>query len=164
MTSLLKPILLPALILVSGCVTMPEGPSVLVLPGTGKSFDQFRLDDMDCRQFASSQVGGTTAAQAGVDSGVKSAAIGTIVGAAAGAAIGGSRGAGTGAGAGLAVGTLGGTAAAQESGHNLQKRYDFGYQQCMYAKGHRVPISGRFDYQSRQQTAYPPPPPPPPSP
>ena len=53
-----------SLLLLGACVSMPTGPSVMVLPGTGKSFDQFRVDDMDCRQFASSQVGGATADQA----------------------------------------------------------------------------------------------------
>ena len=38
---------LPAalVVLLTGCVTIPTGPSVMVLPGSGKSFDQFRLDD-----------------------------------------------------------------------------------------------------------------------
>jgi len=77
--------------LLGACVTMPSGPSVMVLPGTGKSFDQFRADDMDCRQFANFQVGGTDANQAATDSALKSAAVGTVLGAAAGAAIGGRR-------------------------------------------------------------------------
>src|SRR5450759_4195863 len=74
-----------ALLLVGACTTLPSGPGVMVLPGTGKSFDQFRADDFDCRQFASMQVGGTAPNQAAADSGVKSAAVGTLVGAAAGA-------------------------------------------------------------------------------
>src|SRR5450830_423710 len=95
-----------ALLLVGACTTLPSGPGVMALPGTGKSFDQFRADDLDCRQFASAQVGGTAPNQAALDSGVKSAAVGTLVGAAAGAAIGGSSGAAVGAGTGLAVGAL----------------------------------------------------------
>jgi hypothetical protein len=160
MALVLRISLFAAMILASGCVTVPEGPSVLVLPGTGKNFDQFRSDDRECRQFASGQVGGTTASQAGTDSGMKSAVVGTIVGAAAGAAIDGGRGATTGAGAGLLIGGLAGTDSAQGSALSIQKRYDFGYQQCMYAKGHRIPVSGRFTDQSRQ-APYPPPPPPP---
>ncbi|MDD4904712.1 MAG: hypothetical protein PHD39_00945, partial [Methylobacter tundripaludum] len=58
---------------VSGCVSLPTGPSVMVLPGTGLSFDQFRNDDAVCQQYAYFQVGGTTANQAAVDSGVTSA-------------------------------------------------------------------------------------------
>ena len=41
-----------ALALLAGCVTVPTGPAVMVLPGSGKSFEQFRADDLDCRQFA----------------------------------------------------------------------------------------------------------------
>jgi len=129
--------------LVAGCTSMPTGPGVLVLPGTGKSFDQFRYDDNECRQYAHAQVGGKTADQAGVDSGVRSAAIGTAVGAVAGAAIGGSSGAATGAGVGLAGGALAGSGSAYSSSLSLQQRYDFGYQQCMYAKGHKIPMAER---------------------
>ena len=134
----------------------------MVLPGTGKSFEQFRADDMDCRQFASSQVGGNTADQAAETSGLKSAAVGTAIGAAAGAIVGGRRGAATGAGTGLIVGGAAGAGAAGSSQHALQQRYDFGYQQCMYAKGHRIPTSGRFENTARRPSAaYTPPPPPP---
>ncbi len=61
--------LVPAVFL-AGCVSMPEGPGVMVLPGSGKSFDQFRFDDYECRQFASSQIGGSSPNQAATDSGV----------------------------------------------------------------------------------------------
>lgn len=134
----------------SGCTAMPEGPSVMVLPGTGKSFDQFRLDDIDCRQYASAQLGGGTAAYNAADSGVHSAALGTLLGAAAGAAANGGRGAGVGAGAGLALGGMAGTGAAQQSGGITQRRYDMGYQQCMYAKGHRIPSYG-YGWPTMQQ-------------
>ena len=140
------------------------------IPSTGKSFDQFRTDDFDCRQYASAQIGGTTPAQAANDSGVKSAAIGTAVGAAAGAAIGGGSGAAVGAGAGLLVGAAAGASAGERSAYGLQRRYDFGYEQCMYAKGHKIPVSGRFVSSSPSTTFVPPPPapgayipPPPPS-
>lgn len=157
---------LVGLLLIGACTTMPEGPSVLVLPGTGKSFDQFRADDFECRQFANGQVGGTTAAQASSDSGVRSAAVGTVMGAAAGAVIGGGKGAAVGAGTGLLVGALAGTGAAEASAQGVQQRYNFGYMQCMYAKGHRIPVSGRFTYTNppAPPTYTAPPPPPPPSP
>ena len=64
-----------ALCSVAGCVSMPSGPSVLVLPGSGKNFDQFRGDDSYCKQYASEQVGGVTPNQASVSSGVASAAV-----------------------------------------------------------------------------------------
>lgn len=169
MNRTLKVLSLGALVLMTGCVTVPSGPSLMSLPGSGKSFDQFRFDDADCRQYASSQVGGSTPDQAGVDSGVKSAAVGTVVGAAAGAAIGGnSAGAAAGAGIGLLGGALAGSGAANASSYTLQQRYDIGYTQCMYAKGHKVPVSGRFasssDRPARRYAAPPPPPPDQPAP
>jgi hypothetical protein len=154
-----------ALLLLGACVSMPSGPSVMVMPGTGKSFDQFRADEASCRQYAQYQLGGATADQAAVDSGVRSAALGTVLGAVAGAAINGRSGAGVGAGAGLLYGGLAGAGAANSSGYGAQRRYDFGYQQCMYAKGHRVPVSGRFSNEMRAPAsgyAVPPPNTPPP--
>lgn len=149
---------------VTGCVSLPTGPSVMVLPGSGLSFEQFRNDDAICQQYAFSQVGGKTANQAAVDSGVTSAAVGTALGAAAGAAIGGGRGAAIGAGSGLVGGSLVGTGAAGSSMYATQDRYDVAYIQCMYAKGHRVPVSGQFSTETPRQAAPPPPPgsPPPP--
>ena len=160
MPRILKVTPLFALFALAGCVSVPTGPSVLVLPGTGKSFDQFRLDEYDCKQYAHAQVGGNTANQAAEDAGVRSAVVGTALGALAGAAIGGnSRGAGVGAGVGLLAGSAAGAGAGQSSGYELQRRYDHSYQQCMYAKGHRVPIAGR--YAPTEQRASTPPPPPP---
>lgn len=152
-------------LLVAACTTMPSGPSVMVLPGTGKSFDHFRADDMECRNYALQSIGGVAPSQAAQGSGVTSAVVGTVVGAAAGAAIGGHEGAGVGAGAGLLVGGLAGTETAATSGYALQGRYDVSYVQCMYAKGHQVPVSGRIYRQSRPPSYRPPPPgvPPPPS-
>jgi len=145
--------------LLAACTTAPTGPNVLVLPGSGKSFDQFRSDDVECRQFASQQIGGATASAAATDSGVRSAAVGTLLGAAAGAAINGSQGAGVGAGTGLLMGGLIGTGAADASAQDMQRRYDFGYQQCMYAKGHRVPVHGQFTAETREREYAVPPPP-----
>ncbi|HCE09199.1 MAG TPA: hypothetical protein DIT28_16575 [Oxalobacteraceae bacterium] len=146
---------LAALLLVTACTTIPDGPSVLVLPGSSKNFDQFRMDDADCRQFASYQIGGTTPNQAGIDSGVRSAAIGTVLGAAVGAAVGGRDSAAIGAGTGLLMGSTAGAGSAQASGYQLQRRYDNSYLQCMYSKGNRVPASGRSMTESPSR--YPPP-------
>lgn len=146
-------------VLLAGCASIPEGPSVMVLPGTGMGFAQFRADDMECRSFALASIGGQTANQAATDSGVKSAAVGTVVGAAAGAAIGGGEGAAIGAGSGLVVGGLAGTQSAYASGYGVQHRYDIGYIQCMYALGHQVPVSGRVYRQLEPARTAPPPPP-----
>ncbi|MDD5175665.1 MAG: glycine zipper family protein [Sterolibacterium sp.] len=160
------------LLLVAGCASVPTGPSVMALPGTGKNFEQFRSDDAECRQYAHYLVGGTGADQAAVDSGVRSAAVGTLVGAIAGAAIGGGHeGASAGAGTGLIVGTMAGTGAAQSSAYATQRNYDHAYIQCMYAKGEQVPVSGAMSRGRVQAPAdsvplapagssYPPPPPP----
>jgi len=158
----MKRIAIGLMALLAGCTTMPAGPGVLVLPGTGKSFDQFRADDMDCRQFASSQIQGT-AQQGANNTAVESAVVGTAVGAAAGALVGGHQGAGAGAATGLLAGSLIGAGTGNQAGHTLQARYDYGYQQCMYAKGHRVPVAGRLDSAPRQAApaTYAPPPPPP---
>lgn len=159
-----KGFLAATVVVVAGCATIPDGPGVMVLPGSTKTFDQFRADDADCRQYSSAQVGGKTANKAAVDSGVASAAVGTAVGAAAGGLMGGSSGAAIGAGVGLAGGALVGADAGNSSGRSLQQRYDFAFQQCMYARGHQIPMArGSMPRQQQRQTTAPPPPPPPPA-
>lgn len=156
-----------SVLLLAACASVPNGPSAMALPGTGKDFEQFRYDDASCRQFAHEQIGGTTANQASNDSFARSAAVGTALGAAVGAAAGGGRGAGVGAATGLLVGSMIGVNEADVSAYGAQHRYDNAYIQCMYAKGHRVPVSGRSVTQRRPAyappppAAYPPPPPPP---
>jgi hypothetical protein len=154
-----------ATLLLAACATPPpSGPGILVLPGTGKNFDQFRVDDQECRGFAHAQMGGKTAEQAASDSAVKSAVVGTAVGTAAGALLGGSQGAAVGAGVGLAGGSIVGSDTSRYAAGSLQQRYDHAFTQCMYAKGHRVPVSGRYSDAGRptQSAARTPPPPPPP--
>lgn len=167
----------------AACASVPTGPSMMALPGSGKSFEQFRHDDYYCRQFAHEQIDGMTPNRASISSSAASAAVGTGLGAAAGAALGGGRGAAIGAGTGLVVGSLAGTHTAGASGYASQQRYDNGYVQCMYGKGHRVPVPGQIannpyirgvnqhmnlSYPSYppargvQRNPFPPPPPPPP--
>ena len=167
-----KLLLLPPIVAITACVSMPTGPSVMVLPGSSKSFEQFRYDDYDCRRYAYAQIGGITARDASVSSGVESAAVGAGLGAAAGAALGGGEGAAIGAGTGLLAGGLAGTGSARTSGYERQYRYDISYIQCMYAKVHRVPVSGKITSElpppgSQKQIKISPPPPgftPPPPP
>ena len=153
-----------AALLLAGCATPPpSGPGILVLPGTGKNFDQFRFDDQECRGFAHAQLGGKTAEQAANDNAARSAVVGTVVGAAAGGLIGGTEGAAVGAGIGLAGGSLVGADTSRYAAGSVQQRYDYAFTQCMYAKGHRVPVSGRYaDAPRTRQAARTPPPPPPP--
>ena len=53
---------------------------------------------------------------------------------------------------------------AYDTAGSVQQRYDFAFTQCMYAKGHRVPVSGRYSDATSpapSQSASTPPPPPP---
>lgn len=159
-----------SVLLISACVSVPNGPSTMALPGTGKNFDQFRYDDASCREFAHEQIGGTTANQASNNSFAESAVVGTVLGALVGAAAGRGRGAGVGAATGLVVGSAVGANSANASSYGTQRRYDNAYTQCMYAKGHQVSVSGRIMTQQPpayspappSPAGYPPPPPPPP--
>jgi hypothetical protein len=161
---------LTALAALSGCATIPPGPSVAVMPGSNKNFEQFREDDAVCRQYADQSIG-LSAQQSASDSAAKSAAVGTVLGAAAGALIGaatGDPGAGAaiGAGGGLIMGSAYGYDAYERSGTTVQDRYDIAYMQCMYAKGNQVPMStyGAYEPPPAQSTYTPPPPPPGPPP
>jgi uncharacterized protein YcfJ len=151
---------LGALLLLGACASTPTAPSMLVLPGSTKNFEQFRVDDIDCRQYAQMQIGSNSAELAQQDSIARSAIVGTVLGAVAGAAINGGHGAGVGAGAGLALGGLSGASSSQGTGYNLQQRYDISYQQCMYAKGNQIPSYGTGNRRvvrpdARQMSAYP---------
>lgn len=153
-------------VLASGCASVPTGPNVTVLPGTGKNFSQFQEDDSVCRQFAYQQ-SGAQGSDPNKDT-ATGAVVGTLLGAALGAAIGAAAGSpGTGAAVGAGVGLTGGTAAgassAQASGLSLQQRYDAAYIQCMYAKGHQVPVSARGSYSGQPARPASPPPPAPPA-
>jgi hypothetical protein len=146
-----------ALLALGGCATAPTGPSVLVLPGNDRSFNDFRADEAECRQYASQQIGTSPN-----ESTVRGAVIGTVIGAAAGAAIGGHQGAGGGAGTGLPFGTAGGGGSSERRAYGSQRQYDNAYIQCMYGRGHRVPVSGAFSRPTRapaDPNGYPPPPP-----
>jgi hypothetical protein len=146
-------------LLLSGCVTVPTGPSTMVLPGSGKDFEQFKVDDAQCRQWALQQTG-TTTAKAANESAVGSAAVGTVVGAAAGAAVGAAYGdPATGAAVGSGVGLLGGTAVGADRAAgaewSVQHRYDVAYMQCMYAKGNQIPLPGGFHQPPRPTRQHP---------
>src|SRR5437868_4686808 len=129
-------------LLLGACATVPAGPSVLVLPGTGKPFDQFQADDFVCRQWASQQAGTAPEQVAGLKT-AQDAGLGTLIGAGLGAVIGAAAGnpglgAAVGAGGGLLTGSVVGAGAGQRAGAQVQQRYDNAYEQCMYAKGNRV--------------------------
>ncbi len=137
-------VVLLAASLSGGCATYPPGPSVMALPGSGANFDQFQRDDMDCQVYAQ-QAAGMSTRQSGEKGAVDSAVVGTMVGAAAGALLGAASGdaaagAAIGAGSGLIIGAASGSDAYGVSGARTQDRYDTAYVQCMYARGHQVPV------------------------
>ena len=149
----------------AGCAaTIPNGPSVAVMPAPGKPFDVFVAEDNVCRQFAQQSIG-TSANQAATESAAKSMAVGTAVGAVAGALAGGHEGAGTGAAIGLLGGAAVGSDQGRYSGYEAQRRYDIAYEQCMYAKGNQLPQASRYQprviYSQPPAPSYYPPPPPP---
>ncbi len=155
----------PCIGVLAGCVaTMPNGPSVAVMPAVGKPFELFVAEDRQCRQFAQQSIG-MSANQAATESEMKNIAAGTAIGAVAGAAAGGHEGAGAGAAMGLLTGAAIGSGEAQYSGHEAQRRYDISYEQCMYAKGNQLPQAPQYQpriiYSQPPASPYYPPPPPP---
>jgi outer membrane lipoprotein SlyB len=149
------------LLVFGGCATLPSGPSVNVLPGPGKAFEQFQAEDAFCRQWAGQQIG-----QSPQDIMNQNAAAGAVVGTATGAALGALIGAATGhagtgaaigAGSGFLFGTAAGANAGQVYGREAQRRYNIAYVQCMYAKGNQIPGAQRI---RRVRRIAPPPPPP----
>ncbi len=87
--------LLVTVSLLSGCATIPAAPSVMALPGPGKTLEQFHAEDTLCRQWAAQR----------------------------------------------AQETAKGASAGQRYGWAVQQWYDMAYQQCMYAKGNRIPAA-----------------------
>jgi outer membrane lipoprotein SlyB len=149
-----------AFLVLSGCATLPTGPSVRVLPGPGKTFEQFQADDAVCRQWAEQQIG-ISPQQTVNQNAATGAVVGTVIGAGLGAAVGAASGhpgagAAIGAGSGLLVGTASGANAGNVYGMEAQRRYDNTYAQCMYAKGNQVP--GAVPYYRPRRAAPPPPP------
>jgi len=142
----------------AGCASIPTGPSVAVMPGPGKPFDQFQADNAICREFAQQQIG-VNPNQVAREQVLSGAAAGAAIGAASGALMGhGHEGSAESmAGAGVIVGSAAGASAAGQSTMTLQRRYDIAYQQCMYAKGNLIP-----GYPAPRYVAPPPPSSPPP--
>ncbi|WP_034293689.1 glycine zipper family protein [Herbaspirillum sp. RV1423] len=153
-----------ALLALGGCVSVPTGPSVMAMPGNGKSYEQFRAEQAQCQQYAQESIGGQ--AQATQNNAANNAAAGTAIGAVAGALIGaasGNAGAGAaiGAGGGLLVGSAAGSNAAAGGNYSMQQRYDMTYSQCMYSKGNQIQSTQTTTYVYHPRRYYYAPPPPP---
>jgi len=154
-------LLFVVLLALGGCATVPRGPSVMAMPGEGKTFEQFQADDAVCRQWAAQKIG-LSPQETVTQNTATGAVVGTVIGAGLGAAIGAASGhvgtgAAIGAGSGLLVGTASGANAAQYYGREAQRRYDIAYTQCMYAKGNEIP---EMVTRPRRYRRTPPPPPP----
>ncbi len=135
--------LLPLLALGACTPATPTGPTIMALPGQGKSFQQFQYDDQNCRNYAQSRSNAAQVAGNTQNSTAGTAVIGTLIGAAAGAALGSLSGnVGAGAGIGAGAGLLGGGAVAggqaQDASNSLQGRYDMAYAQCMVGNGESI--------------------------
>ncbi|TMG80838.1 MAG: hypothetical protein E6H74_14030 [Betaproteobacteria bacterium] len=114
-----------AVVGLTACVTVPSGPSVMVLPGSHKTFEQFQADGSSCQAYAQQTVGlppGQVAAETGRAG--PEAAIG--------------------AGTGLLLGSAAGSNAYGATYYGVQRRYDQAYVQCMYAKGNQVPVRSGY--------------------
>ena len=134
----------------AGCVSAPEAPTVMVLPGSGKTYETFQRDDVVCRNTAYRSLNG--AAHDTNNNGITTAATGTVIGAAAGALIGsagGPQGTTDGLAVGAASGLLLGSAMAGggrgQTQNVMQDQYNVIYVQCMYAKGHKIPQAYAWD-------------------
>jgi len=128
---------------VCGCATtMPQGPSVMVMPAQGKPFAKFQEEDAECRKWGEKS-SGVSAADAQNQNTISGAAIGSLIGAGAGALLGSASGnvgagAAVGTGAGLLVGTAAGADAGRVSAREAQQRYDIAYSQCMASHGNQI--------------------------
>jgi len=156
-------------LLLAGCASVPEGPTLPALQGSRKSAEQFAADDRQCRAVATDRLGGLSPSEAANQTAAAGAVAGTAIGAVTGALIDGSSGAAAGAGMGLLFGLMTGTANSQGTYAVTQQQYDGAYHACMYARGHKVPVPANSVNAYRAQfeaapprAAAPVPPPPPP--
>jgi outer membrane lipoprotein SlyB len=151
---------LTSALLLGACVTVPTAPTVMALPGSNKTFDEFQADAYSCQQFAQQMVGGVpvqannAAAANAVGATALGAAAGAIIGSASGNA---GAGAAIGAGTGLLFGSAAGSNYYYGSYYQVQRQYDGAYMQCMYAKGNQIPVRGARPYQAPAHTHYGPP-------
>ena len=126
----------------AGCATLPAGPTVRVMPTSGKPFDKFQIEDATCRQWAAQQIGMTPQEIANQRT-FSGAAVGTVIGAGIGLLLGSATrqpgaGAAVGAGTGLLIGSAIGSDEGRVYGYEAQRRYDNAYAQCMYSYGNQV--------------------------
>src|ERR1700743_1292736 len=96
---------LTSVLLLSGCVTQPLGPSFSAMPPQGKSLPAFNADEDACQHYAGDRVAGRV--KAANDSVTTGTIVGTALGVGLGAAVGNTQGAIVGGAAGAAIGNSG---------------------------------------------------------
>jgi uncharacterized protein YcfJ len=126
-----------AMIALAACAPTVMAPTVPVMPGANKSFEQFAFEQQTCQAYANSQTA-PLAAQAN-NQAIGGALITTALGAGLGAAIGGGQGAAIGAASGALFGGAAGAHGSSFAGMSIQQQYDIYYAQCMQAHGNQVP-------------------------
>ena len=151
-----------SILLLSGCVTQPIGPSFSAMPPQGKSMQAFDADESACEQYAGDRVAGRV--DAANNQVATSTIVGTAIGVGLGAAVGNTQGAIVGGTAGGLIGN--GTSGPGYKQAGVQRQYDAAYAQCMTSRGNRVGYGPRpGDYPPPPGYGPPPPgyyPPPPP--
>jgi len=126
-----------AALTLAGCAPTVMAPTVPVMPGANKPFDQFAADQQACQAYANSQTA-PLSAQAN-NQALGSTLLTTALGAGLGAAIGGGHGAAIGAASGAVVGGAAGAHGSSIAGMGIQQQYDMYYAQCMVAHGNQIP-------------------------
>ena len=109
-------------LLAAGCAAAPKIPDVAVMPGPGKTFQQFEADDRACRLYAEKAVPGV------VSDGKEALPAATPRAAAGGLS-----------GMGLLMGSSLGVQETDPAERGAQQSYDIDFGQCMAAYGNRLP-------------------------
>lgn len=123
-------------LMAGGCASVPaetgNAPSVGVLPGGGKTMAQFNTDDVACRGVAHARANDNTPLPVAMGLGsVEVASSSSRVTMR-------DRTVDT-----ESTGSIYGNAPAIDPKMlTVQQRYDTAYVQCMYSKGHKIPVSG----------------------
>lgn len=123
-----------ATLIASACGSIPDmpangGPTVGVLPGGGKSMPEFNQDDIACRDTAKLRAKDNTPLPVAMGLGKPE-----IVASARSRVTVRQSGEST-------TGSVFGNASAPDPGNvTAQQRYDTAYVQCMFSKGHKIPV------------------------
>lgn len=104
------------LTLLAACANLPTGPSVAVIPGAGKTNEQFDSENDECRRYAENQTRAATNRANGMSVEI------------------------TADEAPQANGHVVGESAIGYGADKTQRVYDLSYTQCMFRKGNTIPL------------------------